>query len=121
MKFAIVSILFIAFMALVFNKWITIAEFRYNRDYIAKNLCENRNRPLMHCSGKCQLMKRMTSDEKENAPATAYKFSGETLLFMETDDLFKVKKQEKGKLIIPQNINSHLSGHSISVDHPPII
>lgn len=28
-----------------------------NKEYIAKNLCENRNRPKSHCNGKCHLMK----------------------------------------------------------------
>ncbi len=33
-----------------------------NRTYIAANLCENVNRPEMHCSGKCYLKKNLAAD-----------------------------------------------------------
>jgi len=42
------------------------AGFSINRDYIAKELCENRDQPRMHCQGKCYLMKKMRqAREKE--------------------------------------------------------
>jgi uncharacterized protein YneF (UPF0154 family) len=39
--------------------------FKINQDYIAKNLCENRNKPKMHCNGNCQLMKKLKNSDKE--------------------------------------------------------
>jgi hypothetical protein len=30
-----------------------------NVDYVSKRLCENRNRPAMHCNGKCYLYKQL--------------------------------------------------------------
>lgn len=33
--------------------------FEANQKYIAKELCENRNKPEMHCNGKCYLMKKL--------------------------------------------------------------
>ena len=39
--------------------------FKINQDYIAKNLCENRAKPKMHCNGKCQLMKKLKQADKE--------------------------------------------------------
>ena len=42
------------------------AGFEINRGYIAKELCENRNQPRMHCQGKCYLMKKLRqAREKE--------------------------------------------------------
>ncbi len=32
-----------------------------NRAYIAANLCENRDKPLKHCNGKCYLKKNLSS------------------------------------------------------------
>lgn len=52
-----------------FSKWVLLLEFKWNQDFIAKNLCENRTRPKLKCGGKCQLMKRLAEEEKENAPA----------------------------------------------------
>ncbi len=45
--------------------------FNLNRDYIAKNLCENRYRPVLKCNGNCVLMKKMKQEEKQeqNSPA----------------------------------------------------
>jgi hypothetical protein len=39
--------------------------FKINQDYIAKNFCENRAEPTMHCNGKCQLMKKLKQADKE--------------------------------------------------------
>lgn len=40
-------------------------DFEIRRDYIVKNLCINRNRPQMHCNGKCYLAKKMAALEEQ--------------------------------------------------------
>jgi hypothetical protein len=42
-----------------------MAGYEVNRDYIAKNLCENRNKPQMHCNGKCHLNKELKEQQKK--------------------------------------------------------
>jgi hypothetical protein len=52
--------------------WIFVS-FKINQDYIAKNLCENRAKPIMRCNGKCQLMKKLNQadkDEQKQFPST---------------------------------------------------
>jgi hypothetical protein len=40
-----------------------------NKDYISKNLCENKDKPMLHCNGKCHLRKQLAKeDKKENTP-----------------------------------------------------
>lgn len=40
--------------------------FEANQNYIAKELCINRDKPEMHCNGKCYLMKKLKqAQEKE--------------------------------------------------------
>jgi hypothetical protein len=34
-------------------------EYKLNKEFIAKNLCENRNKPQMKCEGKCHLQKQL--------------------------------------------------------------
>lgn len=42
------------------------AGFAMNQSYIASKLCENRDRPWMHCEGKCYLAKKLKQvEEKE--------------------------------------------------------
>jgi len=70
MKFIAVPILILLLMAQTFSKWFVVISFNLNQDYIAKNLCENRYRPVLKCNGNCVLMKKMKQEEKQeqNAP-----------------------------------------------------
>lgn len=45
------------------SPWGTIAYFHLNRDYIAKVLCENRQRPELKCNGKCYLARKLKEQE----------------------------------------------------------
>lgn len=45
-------------------------EYAWNKKEIAATLCENRNRPEMHCNGHCYLMKRLRAAQSQSdAPA----------------------------------------------------
>jgi hypothetical protein len=63
MKFIAIPILILLILSQTFSKWMLIADYSINRDYIAKNLCENKSRPALRCNGKCQLMKKMAAEE----------------------------------------------------------
>ncbi|WP_282637373.1 hypothetical protein [Sphingobacterium thalpophilum] len=41
-----------------------LAWFQVNRDYITQVLCENRDKPQMHCNGQCALMKKLKKLEE---------------------------------------------------------
>lgn len=61
-----ITIVLIALIALqTFSKWCLILEYQVNRDYIAKNLCVNRNNVSCCCKGKCFLNKKMATDESQ--------------------------------------------------------
>jgi hypothetical protein len=47
-----------------------------NQSYIAETLCVNRDKPMMHCNGKCYLSKKITDQQKkEHSPvSTTEKF-----------------------------------------------
>jgi len=50
-----------------FSRFFIYAGFEMNRDYIAAKLCENRNKPQLHCNGKCYLMKKIKqAEDKQN-------------------------------------------------------
>ncbi|WP_133055244.1 hypothetical protein [Niastella koreensis] len=49
-----------------FNKLFIVLDLQLNGSYIAKNLCENRNKPQMHCNGKCHRMKVMKQEQKKD-------------------------------------------------------
>ncbi|SFA39792.1 hypothetical protein SAMN04488511_101526 [Pedobacter suwonensis] len=64
-RFVAISLLF-ALIGSNFSRFFIYAGFEVNQKYITEKLCENRNRPWMHCNGKCFLMKKLKqAEEKE--------------------------------------------------------
>ena len=60
-----VTFLLLVFLSQYFSRYIILADYELNKDYISRVLCENRNKPNLHCNGKCQLKKRLEKDQKE--------------------------------------------------------
>lgn len=50
-----------------------VAWFGLNREYIARNLCENKDKPELKCCGKCYLKKQLkkadAEEKKQDSPA----------------------------------------------------
>ena len=63
MKLIAVTIFILLLLTQTFSKWFMVAGYTINKDYIAKNLCENRDKPKLLCNGKCQLAKKMAAEE----------------------------------------------------------
>jgi hypothetical protein len=42
-----------------------------NRAYIASSLCENRDKPMKHCNGKCYLKKNLTTAASSQSDGNA--------------------------------------------------
>jgi hypothetical protein len=54
------AIFFLCVYSLVLLKPLfPLVDYALNKEYIAKNLCENRNKPKLNCNGKCHLMKQL--------------------------------------------------------------
>lgn len=67
MKFVLVPILILLVFAQTFSKWFVVLEYDLNKDFISKNLCVNKAKPKLHCNGKCQMMKKLAEEEKQNS------------------------------------------------------
>lgn len=52
-----------------FSSFVIQADYFINKDYIAKVLCINRDKPIMHCNGKCYLAKKLKEHEKKDQQA----------------------------------------------------
>jgi hypothetical protein len=53
----------------IFGQGITVVRFHIHKKYIASELCENRNRPMLHCDGKCVLSQKLKAQEKQQEDA----------------------------------------------------
>ncbi|MBO9633375.1 MAG: hypothetical protein J7578_09670 [Chitinophagaceae bacterium] len=63
-QFTAILLLF-AITVQTFHKAIIVIDFYRNQEYIARNLCENRFRPQLHCDGHCLLAKKLQAAEKK--------------------------------------------------------
>ena len=70
MKTALVYILLFATLLPTVSPWGTIAYYHANRDYIARVLCENRDKPELHCDGKCYLAKQLKAQQDKQDKET---------------------------------------------------
>ncbi|MFD0763671.1 hypothetical protein ACFQZI_02315 [Mucilaginibacter lutimaris] len=60
-------LLIVSLVSANFTRFFVYAGFELNRNYIATKLCENRNKPQLHCNGKCYFMKKVKqAEEKQN-------------------------------------------------------
>ncbi|WP_207420466.1 hypothetical protein [Desertivirga brevis] len=59
-------ILILTLLSANFSRFFIYAGFAANKHLIASALCENRDKPQLHCNGKCYLMKKIKlAEEKE--------------------------------------------------------
>ncbi len=70
----VTSIVCIIILFTSFTKdWWVWLSFYGNRDYITKAYCINRNKPSLHCDGKCFLMQKLQQrrNSEENSSKSA--------------------------------------------------
>jgi hypothetical protein len=74
--------LLLAFLASSFSKAVIVADFYANQDSIAKNLCENKGNPKMHCCGRCVLRKRLAKDANQEQNNPERRLDNKDILFV---------------------------------------
>lgn len=63
-----------------------VAWFGINREYIARNLCENKDKPELNCCGKCYLKKELKkADAEEKKQDTTRSAQAELVAFVLPD------------------------------------
>lgn len=105
-----------------FSKWLVLAEYKLNRDFISKNLCENKSAPSKHCNGHCHLMKQLQKDnERDDNSSTGIKSKTETTLFSSKFENKLIVFRSEKTFSHPQ-LNITISTVELSsVFHPPCL
>jgi hypothetical protein len=72
------------------SPWGIIAQYQLNKDYIARVLCENRDRPELHCDGQCYLAKRLKAqqDKLDKETTERVQHTPFVQLYVEPDTVF---------------------------------
>lgn len=112
--------LLIAFTAQVFNRTVIVLDYNINTAAFAKN-CENKAKPMMHCNGKCQMMKKLKEEEKKEQQSPERKADNKNEVvssksFFTTLSFQKLSLQNE----FPSYFNPSISkGISSEFFHPP--
>jgi hypothetical protein len=70
MKNWISSILLFAFILMNISKLLILIHYEFNKAEITEKYCVNKDKPQMHCCGKCQLKKKLAeADEQQKYPS----------------------------------------------------
>ena len=101
-----------------------VLEYVVNYEYVSKVLCINKDKPKMHCNGKCHLMKELAKAADAEKPLSSDKKSTSQILdvlIFEEIKFFEVApfcfgSKEKTNAYY-SNLYFHLN--SASVFHPP--
>jgi len=116
--------LLIALQAPLFSKWGSVAYFQMNREFIAKNLCVNKNKPKMNCNGQCYLAKQLKSAEDKETKSNSEKLEKmpELVLFLPIHSEIPFKQI----LVFQSENNFNYSNHytfqfSFNLNQPPAI
>jgi len=112
--------LLLALVSANLSRFFIYAEFELNQKFIAAKLCENRDKPEMHCNGKCYLMKKLKeAEEKEKKQEQAAQKKGIQDFCIVNNPLvitFQALKLKKQK---PANLPFKLPKISTEIFHPP--
>lgn len=65
-------VLLTAFLVQTFSRTAVVLDYYSNTSAFARN-CINKARPLLHCNGQCQLMKKLKAIESKESTIPAYK------------------------------------------------
>ena len=73
MKQAVSYILLLMYGFIIVRPAIPMADYVINYKHISQDLCENKDKPWMHCNGKCHLkkeIKKVMGDDNPNRKTT---------------------------------------------------
>lgn len=101
-------------------------DYVINYEYIATQLCENKEKPELKCNGKCHLAKELAKASEEEKPISQNKKNQtseiEFLYFNQVTDFnFKTIFKFSRKEINTFYFNFYKRKHSSSTFHPPTL
>ena len=108
----------------MFRPIVPIIDYLINYDYIAEQLCENRNKPILACNGKCYVAKEIEKilpvlpiDNKSRIPIIDFEKYPVTTLF--TCKYIVINHDGLQKSKFAYSINEEVKSHIEFVFRPP--
>ena len=116
----LLSIMLIGLYALTLSQvYIPHVNYWVNHDFIASELCENKDKPELKCEGKCHLQKEIqqSNEEPQEGQETTVQLMVE---FLQSNDEFTFRSvSDNVQLFFPSRSDKLKNGHLTGVFHPP--
>ncbi|GAB3641686.1 hypothetical protein [Spirosoma arcticum] len=123
MRNALVYILLVATLLPTVSPWGTIAYYQVNKDYIARVLCENRDKPQLHCDGQCYLAKKLKTQQDKQDKETTKRVQNTPMLqlFCQTNQPFQFNTSDVDLPVVslPDYLLSAYTAPCFGLLHPP--
>ncbi len=120
MKNTAVILLCFVLLASTFDQVVIQSVFRVNQDYIARTLCVNKEKPMLHCNGMCFMARKLREQEKQEQQAPNLKrekFDADFSLLLKQFDLTTFSPLSKP--LFYTSDDTILSAALRPVFHPP--
>ncbi|NLR80350.1 hypothetical protein [Chitinophaga eiseniae] len=118
MKWFLIICIFLGLLLQNFSKSLIVVQFQVNQAFIARELCENRNKPQMHCNGRCHLKKELDRDARQEKNNNTGKNKYE-VMFVETIHAFTSTTPKNNINVTPFYKDPYLDTFTIAIFHPP--
>lgn len=107
-----------ALAAQSFSQLGIVAYYRLNRSYIAKYLCINRDKPMMHCNGKCFLARQLRENEQREHQGNV-EVKADIALFCSTSQEFLSPSLPVAVILLNRYSTVDYPRPFFSIFHPP--
>jgi len=111
-------LLLIAVAGSTFNKAIILLDYSLNKNFIVTSLCENRNKPMSCCQGKCYLKKQLQKEDAGKNTSAPVKENIDCVWFCEENTTGYLSSSDEN-LLFQNYLLKQYSVLLSSVFHPP--
>jgi uncharacterized protein YjhX (UPF0386 family) len=123
MRTAILYIWLLTTILPTFSQWGTIAYYNLNKQYITRVLCQNRDKPQLHCDGKCYLAKKLKEQQQKRDQQTSDRVGSIPMLQLFASPIasfnfLRAPVSKHGQLHFPYHLATYQAPLSILVPPP---
>ncbi len=112
-------VLLFSFLIVNMSKSIILIHYEINKDEITKKFCENKDKPLLHCCGKCQLKKKLAAEEEQQKSPAFPDIKTDIQLYCSESLIPFDLSENSGVNILLANSRLQSLFEGTSVFHPP--
>ena|ERR1700733_2784717 len=117
MRSSVSILLLFSFLYVTVSKTIILAHYELNKKEITEKYCINKDKPTMHCCGKCMLKKKLAEQEEQQKYPAFPDIKTDIQLVHKVHKVFKVHQVPFTPVLRMAELSAQYEG--TGVFHPP--